>query len=275
MAFDPSTPPKAYLATSNGVYVTLDGTTFNPTGWSITSPVNVAVDPSNAAHILVSSTTGGEFGSVYVTTNGGSTWTTATGIAPSAEFYPGDAPVIAVSPTHGYIVFAATGTQVFRSLDGGATFTSLKTFSVDAALANQTRRDLMELRSGKEDDDDLPQRSKRFKRSSRPAIRTPQSPGANVGETLAFADNTPAGAVAPLIYTLPARSLLASTDYGSHWHDISANSISHWFSEVAFQNGTMYVATEGNGVLESTAVLQGAPAARRRQFSIHLKRAKR
>jgi hypothetical protein len=62
-----------------------------------------------------------------------------------------------------------------------------------------------------------------------------QSPGVNVGETLAFADNAAAGAVTPLVYALPRRALLVSTDYGTHWHDLTSNSISRWFSEVAFQ----------------------------------------
>jgi hypothetical protein len=94
----------------------------------------------------------------------------------------------------------------------------------------------------------------------------------NVGETLAFADNAPAGAVVPLVYVLPGRQLLTTTDYGGHWHDISANSISKWFSEVAFQHGTMYVATQGNGVIVSANTLVGATAGHRRRVTFQLPR---
>lgn len=264
MAFDPAHAPRAYLATANGVYVANDGVTFQPTGWPIASPMNVAVDPLDSSTIFVSAYSSGTTnGTVYYTHDGGATWSTSAGITAGGEYYPGDAPVIAVSPVHDWMVFAATATEMFRSVDGGKTFVSVAKFTPDTALADAARRRMLLLRSGS--DDDKPAR-----------LFHPQndtaSASVNVGETLAFSDSSTGGAAVPLVYTLPSRGVQISTDYGTHWHDGTANAISRWFSQVAFQQGTMYAATMGEGVISSASPLAGASAARQQRFSLNLTR---
>ena len=246
MAFVPNRTA-AYLATARGVYETTNGTTFAPTHWPIRSPMNVAIDPEHPKTIFVGANVGGHgFGTIYYSTDGGASWKASAGIAPDSESYSGDVPAIAVSPTDSKIVFATTATQVFRSVDGGRSFATVLTVAPDLLLANAARRRMNALRYGESDD-----------RAGRP--HDLDSPGVNLGEELVFDDDARRGEAAPLVLTLPTRKLLVTMDYGAHWHDISSNAISHWFSQVAFQHGVMYLATMGEGVLKSKAPLEPVP----------------
>lgn len=271
MAFDPATIPKAYLATTTGVYVTSDGVRFAPTGWPITSPMNVAIDPKDPNTIFVSANDAPGFGSIHYTHDGGKTWNISAGISPHGTSYPGDAPVIAVSPAHSYIVFAATGTEIFRSVNSGASFSSMGTYPASVIRVNAEKRQMEGLRTGRGDDDNISTGSQRSTRHSMSQMQPASvQPGFNPGQVLVFSDGAAPTAVPPLVYIRPAREMLVSTDYGAHWHDISANAVSRWFSGIVFQRGTMYVATNGQGIIHSNAPLVGASAAERHAYKIQI-----
>jgi PKD repeat protein len=126
VAIDPTNTQTMYLATGDsdggdtysiGLLKSTDGgNTWNTTGLTWATNLGrtigrVLVNPSNPQIILVFSSAG-----IYRSTNGGSTFTTATGsfTTSDGEFKPGD-------PNTVY----ACGTSFKRSTDGGATWTAV------------------------------------------------------------------------------------------------------------------------------------------------------
>jgi hypothetical protein len=82
-------------------------------GWVIA----IGADPKDPRHMLVSTQRG-----VKASTDGGATWKDASGGLPS------DAQIssIAVSPIDAKTAYAAAGTTVFTTRDGGNTWTTLR-----------------------------------------------------------------------------------------------------------------------------------------------------
>ena len=81
----------------------------------------VAVDPADPCKAY-----GSRFGGGYIrTTDGGTTWSTGTGLpAGGSQFF-----LFAVDSNDSTFVYAAVGSQLFQSNDTGATFTSIHNFS--------------------------------------------------------------------------------------------------------------------------------------------------
>ena len=121
MAMAADDPNTLYVSTfGGGTYKTIDG----GANWSLTGensgagPLIMAVDPTNANNVFI-----GFNGAVPVrrSTNGGSTWSNATGI-------PANSPVfgLAIDPRDPRVMYAGSaGNGAFKSVDRGATWTPM------------------------------------------------------------------------------------------------------------------------------------------------------
>lgn len=108
------------------VWVTTNGNTATPTWTQVNTNATalparrvtrIAIDPSNNSRVYV--TFGGYTAdNVWLTTNGGMSWASATGTLPAAPVYG-----LAISPTTPQTIYAGTDVGVFASDDGGATWT--------------------------------------------------------------------------------------------------------------------------------------------------------
>ena len=133
MAMDPSTPSRlivgtnrVYLSTNHGDNWTAISTT-NINGWTSTAPIDSLAISKTAPNTIYASA-GGD---VFVTTNGGTSWTKIDPVAsPSASL---EYTSIAIDPTNSqiaYIVAASFGditggAHVWKTINGGTNWTSI------------------------------------------------------------------------------------------------------------------------------------------------------
>jgi hypothetical protein len=137
MAMDPSTPSRLIVGT-NRVYLSTDhgdswtaisnlGTATNNNGWTSTAPIDSLAISKTAPNTIYASA-GGD---VFVTTNGGTSWTKIDPVAsPSASL---EFTSIAIDPTNSliaYIVAASFGditggAHVWKTTNGGTNWTSI------------------------------------------------------------------------------------------------------------------------------------------------------
>ena len=126
-ARDPSDPQRIYAATTLGLLLSTDGgdnwDLFGDEGITL---FTIAVDPASPSTIYAGNVNG--FG-VGKSTNSGANWTDANGNLPSVEvngvtFFP---PILSVDVApDGSAVYVATQTDgIFKSTDGGATWTAV------------------------------------------------------------------------------------------------------------------------------------------------------
>ncbi|WP_018352515.1 WD40/YVTN/BNR-like repeat-containing protein [Longispora albida] len=125
-----------------GVTWTAKGTTPGSGLWAY----DVAIDPANLNHAIVGTMSNGAF----VTFNGGQTWTAATGLDLTPAGPLGvNAFSAAVSPVDSNVVYVqgldtdqsdaghpSQGRHVYRSTDGGLTFTAVIDQNADVTLVN-------------------------------------------------------------------------------------------------------------------------------------------
>lgn len=224
IATDPQTA-QTYVLSGNGAYVARDGVSFVPARWEVPSPVDVAVDPTNGSHLFASSDTGGV--RVWHSTDGGRTFSPSATLVPPGPSYPQDVPAIAVDPRNADVV-AVTDTAIYRSTDGGATFTALHETYSPQARARALRRQMRDPEAGP---------------AGASAI------GYNVNEHVAFVA-TPAGS---LLLVSDSQGLFASLDDGSTIVPASSGAISHVFEGFAADGTQVCAGTDGQGVVCSDA----------------------
>src|SRR5262249_54716324 len=118
-AFAPSAPGTVFAGTyRSGVYRSTDGgQSWVPITSSIdtASFSSIAVDPSNAARLFISSGS-----DVWRSTDGGATWTLLTW--PTTDHIAGAA--LAIAPSDPQVVYVV-GPSMLRSADGGTTWTAM------------------------------------------------------------------------------------------------------------------------------------------------------
>lgn len=200
IAFDPKAPGTMYLlgGTSSGnvlVVSTDGGTSFSPTGWPLTSPTGIRVDPRDGQHVLVETASG-----LQLSFDGGKTWAAASGGPTSASF-------MAIDPADGNIVMQLSGgAVVYLSHDGGKTFSKGTTISGAASIGTIDINDKGYV-------------------------------------AVATADH----------------GLYLSKDFGHTWARLDGPSgklISHKFWAAQWRNGTLYVASYGQGIFKSSVPVQ-------------------
>lgn len=69
---------------------------------------------------------------------------------------------------------------------------------------------------------------------------------------------TPLDGDVPIAAIATSSGLFVTTDRGASWQRIDQNTISHIFTKVVWRQGYLYVGTYGQGILASTAQLQGS-----------------
>src|SRR5919198_996515 len=122
LAVDPQTPTIVYARTKSGLFKSTDG----GAQWSLVLGYVVSavvIDPQTPTTLYAGSDSGG----VYRSIDGGANWSF---IGSTNPFYPyGYAPVaaLAVDPQTPTTLYAGTGSAVFRSTDGGTTWSAVLT----------------------------------------------------------------------------------------------------------------------------------------------------
>ncbi len=121
-----STGDQNYYGDSYGIYKTINaGNTWVPANTNIGTrmAVDIIMDPLNHSIVIAATTDG-----IWKTTNGGGTWTKtlSTGTFKSMKAKPGS----------NHILYAATGSLFYRSLDMGSTWTNI-TSGVSVPTGNE------------------------------------------------------------------------------------------------------------------------------------------
>ena len=241
LILDPVNPSIFYAIGVNGaVYRGSNVANFTkPTGWSVVAS-RMAIDPTNdqTIDVVTAGKKKGPPATIVRTTNGGKTWQPARlGIVK-----PGAPAVVAIDPGTPNIVVAACsgpyGTQIYRSIDGGVSYSYVST-PVQSNLRARGNdyagmyADLIE------------HPEMRAFNSSAAFFATP--------EDLKFNPAPPKGQM-PALVLATSQGGAISYDTGKTWFSINGDAISTEFYSIVWQNGIVYLATRGQGVL--TAPLQ-------------------
>jgi len=251
IAFDPANPLKMYVISGpnvnlgfpgpKGVYGSSDGgSTISRLRWPFVWAGAIVVDQRYGPHILVSDLAHGK-SSISMTGDGGKTWTKATGV-PSTPFWY----AITISPVDGHVVLASsvdTKNDVFvlRSTDGGRSFTRVATVVNAPLLRARADREHRLQRGGVE-----------HVRESESA--TPEAFVYSPERAIRYNQRITHGVPDVAITTL--RGAYLSSDNGSTWHRLDAGLVAHSFWEIRWLNGYLYLASDGQGILRSTAPVQ-------------------
>ncbi len=253
VTFDPSRAGKLYAilnsnTSSAQINVSTDsGNTWNPTPWRFTNPYQVLVSPTDAKTIVVATGLATATPHLFYTHNGGTTWLQASGLPSHAAFPPGVLyfPVnrfyVSFDPKHSGTVLLADhdpstdNILVFRSVDNAKTFALVKTF-----VQPPPSRPWPHL--------NFPRGTERTKKIRYYATRF-------FGNRLAFNPQARTG-ITPAVILTTRFGAFASFDDGTTWQRIDTAAISHHFVGISWNNGFVYLASFGQGVIRSSTPLQ-------------------
>ena len=138
LVIDPVTPSTLYAGTAGGgVFKSYDsGATWNPvnTSLSIRNIVSLAIDPTNPSILYAGTLVRGAH-YLYKSVNGAASWAPIFGYEINAA---------AVDPSASATVYAASHTLLFKSVDGGSTWTQvfrepLSTYYISAVLIDPSQ----------------------------------------------------------------------------------------------------------------------------------------
>jgi len=253
IAFDPKNPHVMYFTSGpnpgpgfsgpKGIFKSTDGgNTISQLPWPFAWPGAVVVDHKNGSHIIVCDIKGGD-SSLSVTTDGGSTWTKATGVPPTRFWY-----AMTIAPANGKIVLASSvdakhNVFVLRSTDGGKTFTK---------IAVVTNAPLIVGRVGLERHDLLRMRGSRIRESE--SGKGGQAFVYSPERELKYNQNVTKGTPDVVITTL--RGAYLSADNGKTWQRLDKGLVSHSFWGIRWLKGYLYLASDGQGIVRSTTAVQ-------------------
>jgi photosystem II stability/assembly factor-like uncharacterized protein len=139
IGFDPHTADRIWIASADGLHVSHNGGhawAIQPTSGFTGRLQRLAVDPHVASRLFgyVVDEIGGTEG-LYRSTDAGASWSAASGLGPvatNALLFP-ERMAIAFTATLGTILLGANDNEVFRSVDGGTSFSSAGTVSLPNA----------------------------------------------------------------------------------------------------------------------------------------------
>jgi photosystem II stability/assembly factor-like uncharacterized protein len=255
IAFDPKTPTTMYFTSGpmsnlfygpKGVFKSTDGgITVSKLSWGFTWPGAIVVDQTNGSHILVCDYNAG-LSSLSVTTDGGTTWTKSTGVIPTGWWY-----AMTISPVNPKIVLASsvdTSNNVFvlQSTDGGKTFTKISVVTNAPLIRGRIgleRHHLLATRG-----ESMREREAR-KEEGQAFVYSPE-------REIKYNQDVTTGTPDVAITTL--RGAYLSSDNGKTWARLDNGLIAHSFWGIRWFKGYLYLASDGQGVVHSTTVVQQA-----------------
>ncbi|HTX58325.1 MAG TPA: hypothetical protein VMH02_01525 [Verrucomicrobiae bacterium] len=248
IAFDPRDPLHMYLASGpsetpanagileapKGAFESSDGgATLHRLDWPVRWPGAIAVDPGNGSHLLVGDLRNGR-SSLLVTTDGGKTWRSCAGVPPTPYWY-----AISISPANGETILASNvdasnNVFVLRSTDGGKTFRRI------ASVVNAPQ-----LR-GRVDAD-------RVERGGLEGARAPEYFNYSPEREIRYDQDVTHGRPAVVVTTLLGAYL--SRDDGTTWQRLDRGLIAHSFWGSRWVDGYLYLASDGQGIVETATPL--------------------
>ena len=253
LTFDPINANKLYVVTgeANGaaqVAKSMDkGLSWNPTGWNFTNPYQVAVAPSDGKTIVVATGTATTPSKLFYSHDGGVTWKRSSGLPitqhifpptlwfPVHRFYaafdPGDAHTILLADHDP----ATDNLLMFRSSDGGQTFTKVHTF-----VQPKPPRPWPLLLLPKEEKH--PSKDGFYYATRFFGNRVVFNPKAKTGD--------------PAVVLTTRFGAFLSRDLGTTWTRIDTKAIAHHFIGADWSQGYLYLASFGQGVIRSRTKVQ-------------------
>jgi hypothetical protein len=221
------------------------GLTWNPTKWHFTNPYQVVVAPTDPTSIVVATGTSTTPSSLYYTRDAGRTWNLSRGLPsvgrdliigfPVHQFYA------AFDPLDDQTILLADhdpsseNVLMYRSLDGGQTFSLVHTF-----VQPVPPRPWPLLKHAKDEEHS---RRNTFYYATR-----------FFGNRVVFNPNPQRGD--PDVVVTTRFGAFLSRDLGTGWQRIDSNTISHHFIGATWNQGYLYLASFGQGVVRSSAPIQ-------------------
>jgi hypothetical protein len=227
---------------------------------SLNVPQAIDVDPTNPNHLLAATARFYlDAATIYDSTNGGQSWTPVQGasacFAPlSMDFYPQNTNVDVLACTTGEQInpVGGTGVALYRSGNGGATWTPLR-FTPTPTLVANVRRVSAGISERRRVRDSIAARER-----ERPMDAAfPVAPGFEPAfGTQAAAIRFNPSSSTPILAMATTAGLYVSGDAGTTWAQADTATITHCFDGLVWQNGYLYVSSIGQGILRSTSPLQ-------------------
>ena len=251
LAFDPQRSNRVYAVThadrlTARVSVSNDGgKTWSATPWHFTDPYQIVISPKNAKWMLVAAGKAKVAPQLYYSHDGGRRWHESSGFGAAPQivrttYFPAHRLFAAFDPQHSATIVVADhepGTDnifVYRSTNGGESFK--QSGELDEPPPQRHWPDVM-----------LPN-AERQEKSTYYATRF-------YGNRLAFNSAAKPQTIPAVVLTTRFGAFI-SYDTGASWQRIDAKSIAHHFIGVAWNDGHVYLASFGEGVIESATRLQ-------------------
>jgi photosystem II stability/assembly factor-like uncharacterized protein len=260
----PSSDSNLFKSTDGGV-------SWNPANSGLSGfNYDVAVDPVNEGTFYVSSYENGEIGlGIYKTTDGGISW---NHVGPGPVFSNLPRPVsLMVDPQNPTTIYASNFGQVWKSMDGGATFTSMNVglpFSPCYQVGN-----VRTFAIDPQDSSTLYAWTEMCHESAMPGFFVTVNSGffkstngglawEQAGPALPDGVDGTAILIDPwnssIMYTLSGGGdVFRSTDGGANWTPLTPGKTTQWFAALAMDlrdPKTLYAGTAGGGVFAITLV---------------------
>ena len=252
IAFDPSNPLTMYVISGAGALFSSEhavfkstngGQTLSQLSWPFAWPGAIAVDQKNGSHIIVCDINS-KASSLWVTSDGGTTWTQATGVPKTPFWY-----ALTISPVDGQTVLASSvdssnNVFVLRSHNGGKSFTKVAVVTNAPLIRGHAEANPNALwrTAGQH-----PPAAERSTERSQAFVYSPE-------REIRYNQDVTTGTPDVAITTL--RGAYISADNGKTWQRIDGGLISHSFWGIRWLNGFLYLGSDGQGVVRSTSAVQ-------------------